>query len=129
MPGHVQLKYIELENFKSYRGYRRLGPLQSFVAVIGPNGSGKSNFMDAISFVMGEKTSSLRVRRLSDLIHGASINRPVSNRASVTAIFELDNGGGQMKFTRSIIGSSSDHKINGEAVSSQVSHKIRLLFV
>lgn len=40
--------------------------------------SGKSNFMDAVSFVMGEKTSLLRVKRLSDLIHGASINKPVS---------------------------------------------------
>lgn len=41
---------------------------------------GKSNFMDAVSFVMGEKTSLLRVKRLSDLIHGASINKPVSKR-------------------------------------------------
>lgn len=43
--------------------------------------SGKSNFMDAVSFVMGEKTSSLRVKRLSDLIHGASIGQPVSRRS------------------------------------------------
>merc|ERR1712066_441382 len=76
------------------------------------------NFMDAISFVMGEKTASLRVKRLADLIHGASIGRPVANRASVTAIFTLEDGT-EKKFTRSIIGSSSDHKIDGEAVSSQ----------
>jgi structural maintenance of chromosome 1 len=44
----AQLKFIELENFKSYKGFRRLGPLLPFTAVIGPNGSGKSNFMDAI---------------------------------------------------------------------------------
>merc|ERR1719414_1290845 len=67
---------------------------------------------------MGEKTTSLRVKRLSDLIHGASIGRPVANRASVTAIFTLEDGT-EKKFTRSIIGSSSDHKIDGEAVSSQ----------
>jgi structural maintenance of chromosome 1 len=36
--------------------------------------------MDAISFVMGEKTTSLRVKRLSDLIHGASVGQPVSRR-------------------------------------------------
>ena len=99
----VELKYIELENFKSYQGFKRLGPLHNFMAVIGPNGSGKSNFMDAISFVMGEKTSSLRVRRLGDLIHGASVGRPVANRASVSAIFTLDDGEDK-KFTRSIIG-------------------------
>lgn len=114
----VQLTFIELENFKSYKGYLRLGPLASFVAVIGPNGSGKSNFMDAISFVMGEKTNSLRVKKLSDLIHGASIGRPVANRAFVSAIFQHEDGS-ELKFTRSIMGSSSDHKINGEAVSSQ----------
>jgi len=114
-----QLRYIELENFKSYKGFRKLGPLPSFLAVIGPNGSGKSNFMDAISFVMGEKTQSLRVKRLSDLIHGASINRPVANRASVSAVFVNDADGQEMTFTRSIIGSSSDHKINNENVSSQ----------
>lgn len=42
--------------------------------------AGKSNFMDAISFVMGEKTSSLRVKRFSELIHGASIGMPVARR-------------------------------------------------
>ncbi|XP_043260156.1 structural maintenance of chromosomes protein 1A isoform X4 [Colletes gigas] len=74
------LKHIEVENFKSYRGNLIIGPLKSFTAVVGPNGSGKSNFMDAISFVMGEKTSSLRVKRFSELIHGASIGLPVARR-------------------------------------------------
>lgn len=96
----AKLKHIEVENFKSYRGRKIIGPLKPFNAVIGPNGSGmlrvivflkteigkfiaylgKSNFMDAISFVMGERTQSLRVKRLSDLIHGAAISRPVSRR-------------------------------------------------
>ena len=115
----VQLKYIEVENFKSYRGYQKIGPLKPFMAVIGPNGSGKSNFMDAISFVMGEKTNLLRVKRLSDLIHGASVGKPIARNAYVSAIFELDDGA-EMRFTRSILGSSADHKINNEAVSSPV---------
>nr|CAD7452147.1 unnamed protein product [Timema tahoe] len=113
------LTHIEVENFKSYKGCLTIGPLKSFTAVIGPNGSGKSNFMDAVSFVMGEKTSSLRVKRLSDLIHGASIGQPVSRSASVTAVFELEDGK-EKRFTRSVQGSSSDHRINKEAVSSQV---------
>lgn len=36
-----RLKHIEVENFKSYRGRRIIGPLKDFNAVIGPNGSGK----------------------------------------------------------------------------------------
>merc|ERR1712242_36106 len=71
---------------------------------------------------MGEKTASLRVKRLSDLIHGASINRAVSNRASVSAIFTKEDGSEQT-FTRSIIGSSAEHRINNEVVSSQQYHK------
>merc|ERR1712179_82040 len=71
---------------------------------------------------MGEKTASLRVKRLSDLIHGASINRAVSNRASVSAIF-ISEDGSEQTFTRSIIGSSAEHRINNEVVSSQQYHK------
>ncbi|CAH2270118.1 jg7655 [Pararge aegeria aegeria] len=110
------LRYIDMENFKSYRGRHRIGPLKSFTAVVGPNGSGKSNFMDAVSFVMGEKTSLLRVKRLSDLIHGASINKPASRSASVTATFILEDMT-EKQFQRSVIGQSSDHKIDGQSVS------------
>jgi len=111
---NVQLKFIEVNNFKSYRGFKKIGPLKPFMAVIGPNGSGKSNFMDAISFVMGEKTNLLRVKRLSDLIHGASVGKPISSKASVAAIFEIetDDGMVEKKFTRSISGASADHKID-----------------
>ena len=45
------------------------GPFHSFTAVIGPNGAGKSNLMDAISFVLGVRSSSLRSAALKDLIY------------------------------------------------------------
>ena len=66
--------------------------------------------MDAISFVMGEKTSMLRVKRLGDLIHGASIDKATSRRASVTAVFDIE--GEEKKFTRYVVGSSSEHQID-----------------
>ncbi|CAC5413018.1 SMC1 [Mytilus coruscus] len=116
MPGH--LKYIEVENFKSYRGKQKIGPFNKFTAVIGPNGSGKSNLMDAISFVLGEKTSNLRVKRLSDLIHGAPIGQPAANKATVTAVYVNEETDEDTHFTRVIHGSSSDHKINGKTVSA-----------
>ncbi|XP_068155784.1 LOW QUALITY PROTEIN: structural maintenance of chromosomes protein 1A [Drosophila tropicalis] len=111
------LQFIEMENFKSYRGHIVVGPLKQFNAVIGPNGSGKSNFMDAISFVMGEKTSSLRVKRLNDLIHGSSIGKPVSRSCYVTAKFIL-NHEKHLDFQRAVISGSSEYRINGESVSS-----------
>ncbi|CAN7988940.1 unnamed protein product [Ixodes hexagonus] len=110
------LKYIEVENFKSYRGKQMIGPLKPFTAVIGPNGSGKSNFMDAISFVLGEKKNSLRVKKLGDLIHGAPIGAPVANRAHVTAVY-CNEDDTETHFTRIVIHSSSEFRINDVVVS------------
>lgn len=73
--------------------------------------------MDAISFVMGEKTTSLRVKRLNDLIHGSSIGKPVARSCYVTAKF-IVNGDKQLNFHRAVISGSSEYRINGESVSS-----------
>lgn len=51
---------------------------------------GKSNVMDALSFVMGERARFLRVKQLSELIHGAHIGRPVSNTAQVAMRYCAD---------------------------------------
>ncbi|KAL5014287.1 hypothetical protein ScPMuIL_008557 [Solemya velum] len=117
MPGY--LKYIQVENFKSYKGLQKIGPFNRFTAIIGPNGSGKSNLMDAISFVLGEKTSNLRVKRLGDLIHGAPIGQPASHKATVTAVYVDEETGKETTFTRIIHGSSSDHKVNGKTCPAQ----------
>nr|6QPW_A Chain A, Structural maintenance of chromosomes protein,Structural maintenance of chromosomes protein [Thermochaetoides thermophila DSM 1495] len=61
---------LELFNFKSYKGHHTLLFGDSyFTSIIGPNGSGKSNSMDAISFVLGIKSSHLRSSNLRDLIY------------------------------------------------------------
>lgn len=116
MPG--KLKYIDLDNFKSYKGRQKIGPFKNFTAIIGPNGTGKSNLMDAISFVLGEKTSNLRVKKLSDLIHGAPVGKPASSRASVTAVYE-EGDGSLMSFSRVIHGSSSEYLINARPVRTE----------
>lgn len=61
---------LELYNFKSYRGVVKVGFGKSnFISIIGPNGSGKSNMMDAISFVLGVRSSQLRSNLSKDLIY------------------------------------------------------------
>ncbi|GAA5824181.1 hypothetical protein JCM11251_001555 [Rhodosporidiobolus azoricus] len=69
------LDRLELYNFKSYRGRQTIGPFHSFTAVIGPNGAGKSNLMDAISFVLGVRSASLRSTALKDLIYRSGRKR------------------------------------------------------
>lgn len=77
--------------------------------------------MDGISFVMGEKTNKLRVRRLGELIHGASIGRPIANSCSVTARFEMPDSS-SIEFQRMVVdkGASCTYKINKSTVSAQV---------
>lgn len=46
-----------------------------FTSIIGPNGSGKSNAMDAISFVLGIKSSHLRSTHLKELVYRGRVLR------------------------------------------------------
>uniref|UniRef100_A0A667Y4J8 Structural maintenance of chromosomes protein 1B-like n=1 Tax=Myripristis murdjan TaxID=586833 RepID=A0A667Y4J8_9TELE len=105
------LKQIDVENFKSWRGKQVIGPFMRFNCIIGSNGSGKSNVMDAMSFAMGERVASLRVRRTTDLIHGAHIGQPVSHTASVAMRYCQDDGE-ETVFCRSISGDSSEYRVN-----------------
>lgn len=60
--------------------------------------------MDALSFVMGEKTTNLRVKNIQELIHGAHVGKPVSSSASVKIIY-IEDSGEEKTFTRIIRGS------------------------
>ncbi|KAL8910834.1 MAG: hypothetical protein Q9171_003923 [Xanthocarpia ochracea] len=71
-----KLVRLEVYNFKSYKGHHVLQIGDSyFTSVIGPNGSGKSNSMDAISFVLGIKSSHLRSAHLRDLVYRGRVLR------------------------------------------------------
>ncbi|CAI2311822.1 unnamed protein product [Caenorhabditis sp. 36 PRJEB53466] len=123
-PGKGSLHTLEIENFKSYKGKHVIGPFSRFTAIIGPNGSGKSNLMDAISFVLGEKPSSLRVKKYADLIHGAPINKPVAKKCRVTMNYKYADG--RVKsFTRGVNHGTSEHLLDGQTVSSaQYAHEM-----
>ncbi|KAL3061024.1 hypothetical protein OYC64_009272 [Pagothenia borchgrevinki] len=106
------LKQIDIENFKSWRGKKVIGPFMRFNCIIGTNGSGKSNVMDAISFALGERAACLRVKHLRDLVHGAHIGRPVPGTARVSLHY-CDQEDQETVFCRSIFGDSSEYRING----------------
>ncbi|GJN89317.1 hypothetical protein Rhopal_002297-T1 [Rhodotorula paludigena] len=80
------LDRLELYNFKSYRGRQTIGPFHSFTAVIGPNGAGKSNLMDAISFVLGVRSASLRSTALKDLIYRSGRKRKADKKGKGKAV-------------------------------------------
>ena len=131
-PPGGRIERIEIENFKSYRGRQNIGPFKEFTCVIGPNGSGKSNLMDAISFVLGVKTSQLRgsLRELlfSDSASSSPQDRPRTGH--VTLVFE-DQAGHQTHFSRVLAPSSSSadaayasqYKVNNRTVSAEAYNK------
>ena len=59
--------------------------------------------MDALSFVMGERAATLRVKHTRDLIHGAHVGKPVSDTASVTMRY-CHESGDEINFCRNISG-------------------------
>ncbi|XP_026926269.1 structural maintenance of chromosomes protein 1B isoform X4 [Acinonyx jubatus] len=111
-----RLEVLLVENFKSWRGRQVIGPFRRFTCIIGPNGSGKSNVMDALSFVMGEKTANLRVKNIQELIYGAHIGKPVSSCASVKIVY-VEESGEEKTFTRIIRGGCSEFHFDDNPVT------------
>ncbi|KAI9757041.1 MAG: hypothetical protein M4579_003610 [Chaenotheca gracillima] len=67
------IKFLVLQNFKSYAGRQEVGPFHaSFSSVVGPNGSGKSNVIDSLLFVFGFRASKMRQGKVSALIHNSA---------------------------------------------------------
>ena len=118
-----------IDNFKSYKGKEVIGPFKDFTTIIGPNGSGKSNLMDAISFVLGVRSSVLRGSSLGELIYssGNAQSGPEEDRAEVTLVFEhgTREPKEQLRFSRAIVPSSSgtgfasQYRLDGKAVSAE----------
>lgn len=117
---------LEVENFKSYKGFQQIGPFKNFTAIIGPNGSGKSNLMDAISFVLGVRTTQLRGNLKELLYYNSSgttdADRP--RRGYVKLVYKTDNDE-ELQFSRLIQPSSADvdsayqsvYKVNNKTVT------------
>ncbi|KAM7496101.1 hypothetical protein LguiA_020515 [Lonicera macranthoides] len=116
-PGKIHR--LELDNFKSYKGFQTIGPFFDFTAIIGPNGAGKSNLMDAISFVLGVRTGQLRGAQLRDLIYSFddSEKEKKGRRAFVRLVYQLANGS-ELLFTRTITSAGgSEYKIDDRVVT------------
>lgn len=117
-----RLDRLELHNFKSYGGDVVVGPFKGFTAIIGANGSGKSNLMDAISFVLGVRTSQLRGNQLRDLVYRnlEDPNDDVSQRRThVKLIYrKSDSSSDEVEFMRSVtLSGASEYRVRGRVVS------------
>ncbi|MFK7904322.1 MAG: chromosome segregation SMC family protein, partial [Chitinophagales bacterium] len=85
----MRLQSIELKGFKSFAERTAIHFKQNMTGIIGPNGCGKSNIIDAIRWVLGEqKSSSLRLKKMDNLIFNGTQKRKPAGRAEVSLTFE-----------------------------------------
>ncbi|MCB9638834.1 MAG: chromosome segregation protein SMC [Myxococcales bacterium] len=81
----MRLKRIDLEGFKSFCDPVTISFEHNIVGVVGPNGCGKSNVLDAIRWVMGERSiKNLRGKERLDVIFAGSEKRNPAPQARVT---------------------------------------------
>jgi len=123
----VLIKRLELSGFKTFARKTVLTFDKGLNVIVGPNGSGKSNIVDAVQFVLGERsTRSLRVKSFPDLLFSGNSDYQKARRATVT--IHIDNvdrkipiDSDDVVITRSVSpDGSSTLKVNGMKYSWNV---------
>ncbi|MDY6771320.1 MAG: AAA family ATPase, partial [Candidatus Nanohaloarchaea archaeon] len=83
---------LYMKGFKSFQRQTAIPFYDGMTAIVGSNGSGKSNIIDAMSFVMGKRSSKLRAEKMEQLIFNGGENRTPADEAIVR--LHLDNESG-----------------------------------
>ena len=85
----MRLAKLTLSGFKSFADRTEFTFENDVTGIVGPNGCGKSNVVDAIRWVLGERSSkSLRGKEMIDVIFAGSTGRKPAGMASVTLSFD-----------------------------------------
>lgn len=89
----IFLKRIQANGFKSYADNVVINFDKPMIGIVGPNGAGKSNVIDAIKWVLGEKShKALRGKKSDDMIFHGSEKQKASEFAEVTLTFSNETG-------------------------------------
>lgn len=85
----MRLSKITIAGFKSFADSTEFVFDSPIIGIVGPNGCGKSNVVDAIKWVLGERSAkSLRGEAMLDVIFAGSAVRKPLGAASVTLTFD-----------------------------------------
>ncbi|MFK7959922.1 MAG: chromosome segregation protein SMC [Phycisphaerales bacterium] len=85
----MRLAKVTLSGFKSFADTTVFRFDQSISGIVGPNGCGKSNVVDAVKWVLGERSAkSLRGDAMLDVIFAGSAARKPMGAAHVTLTFD-----------------------------------------
>src|SRR5262245_8152940 len=129
----MKIRRLEIQGFKSFADRTTFDFGAGISAIVGPNGCGKSNVVDAIKWVLGDMSpSSLRGKKMEDVIFAGARTRKPSGLAEVTLV--LDNEDGLLKSEHAEVAitrrlnraGESDYLINAQPARLQ---DIRELFL
>ena len=85
----MRLAKLTVSGFKSFADNTAFTFDEPIIGVVGPNGCGKSNIVDAVKWVLGERSAkSLRGKEMADVIFAGSAGRRPGGMASVVLTFE-----------------------------------------
>ncbi|MEO0716013.1 MAG: AAA family ATPase, partial [Planctomycetota bacterium] len=80
----MRLAKLTVQGFKSFADRTEFHFDDAVTGIVGPNGCGKSNVVDAIKWVLGERSSkSLRGKEMIDVIFAGSAGRSPAGMARV----------------------------------------------
>jgi chromosome segregation protein len=122
----MHLKRIELEGFKSFADRTVIPVERGLTGIVGPNGCGKSNVVDALLWVMGERSAkALRADSMDDVIFKGAEGRSAAPYAMVEVILGDPEGivveaGGEVAVGRRLFASGeSEFLLHGRKVRRQ----------
>ena len=114
----MRLVKLTLAGFKSFADKTEFTFDSPITGIVGPNGCGKSNVVDALKWVLGERSSkSLRGTEMIDVIFAGSASRKQMGMASVTLTFEnplMDSAAATIAFAAGLAAGVSSPLIDAE---------------
>ena len=131
----VHFSKLKLYGFKSFVDKTELEIGPGLNGIVGPNGCGKSNLVEALRWVMGEKSAkNMRGGGMEDVIFAGTSKRPARNLAEVTVVIDNQDGTApapfnaatEIEINRKIEkDKGSQYRVNGKAVRAR---DVNLLF-
>lgn len=113
----ICLKTVVLQGFKSFARLTVVELSSGLNVIVGPNGSGKSNLLDALRFVLGERTKEGRGNRVVQAIfHGSSSCKPLGMASVETRWVDKERNALWSIERRVFVSGESEYFWNGEKV-------------